>query len=364
MFILYLLTILSSVSSEEQGVYTVKAWDCGFDGQITLVPHEDLHGWNIHLKFSDVVYNLQPWDAKIITTSVDHTEFVLTNVNYDKDVQTGKHLRMSFTATTRCGIPPPTGTVTIDVPSTTAETRTSSNGTLSSSTIVTTQLSYKATVGTRTSSDGTHSSSAIGSTQVPYKSTVGHQSSVSTEEQGVYTVIAWNCGYDGIITLVPHEDLHGWNIHLKFSDVVYKLQPWNAKIISTSVDHKEFVLTNVNYDKDVHAGRHLRISFTATTRCGIPPPTGIVTIDIPSTTVETTTTTTIITKTVGTQGSVWNPCVDDTFFNCQAPGVCTSIYKEHCSYSCGQCGTSSISRLQTTTSKTLPTGWLHILGKK
>lgn len=59
MFILYLLTILSSVSSEEQGVYTVKAWDCGFDGQITLVPHEDLHGWNIHLKFSDVVYNLQ-----------------------------------------------------------------------------------------------------------------------------------------------------------------------------------------------------------------------------------------------------------------------------------------------------------------
>lgn len=50
------------------------------------------------------------------------------------------------------------------------------------------------------------------------------------------------------------------------------------------------------------------MSFTATTRCGIPPPTGIVTIDIPST-VETTQKTTIITKTVGTQGKSYKTCM-------------------------------------------------------
>jgi hypothetical protein len=56
---LVLLTYLSSVRGEAQGVYITQHWNGGYHGHFTLSPSQALHGWKAHLKFSKPVDTLE-----------------------------------------------------------------------------------------------------------------------------------------------------------------------------------------------------------------------------------------------------------------------------------------------------------------
>ena len=56
---LVLLTYLSYVRGEAQGVYITQHWNGGYHGHFTLSPSQALHGWKAHLKFSKPVDTLE-----------------------------------------------------------------------------------------------------------------------------------------------------------------------------------------------------------------------------------------------------------------------------------------------------------------
>ncbi|XP_071161731.1 uncharacterized protein [Mytilus edulis] len=91
-----LLASLTSTSAESQGVYISQAWSGGFHGHVTLSPSQDLHGWEVHVKFSKPIDSLEVWTAKVSAVSSDKTEYTLTNKDYDRDIHGGSELQIDF----------------------------------------------------------------------------------------------------------------------------------------------------------------------------------------------------------------------------------------------------------------------------
>ncbi|XP_033625585.1 uncharacterized protein LOC117288842 [Asterias rubens] len=225
-------------------------------------------GWNVALKFSKSVIDVEIWNADVESTNNESTLYILKNKHWNADLLPGDILEMGFNAMflepapieftvlligqEDCGTCADYPTKEPDYP--TQEPY-----------YPTQQPDYPTQDPTQEPDDPTQDP-----TQEPDYPTQAPPGNWTTSDFADLTTstelpffdcpltkvkYVWQGGYRGKFWIpIQTEVVGGWLVRLDFSQEILHLEPFRADIDSESIDHRTFFLRNKDYNADQAAG--------------------------------------------------------------------------------------------------------------